>query len=134
MCELPTNTLRPLSTYSSPSRRAVPAMPSTWPPDSGSVTAIVGRHSPDANLGSQARRWASEPKWMTLATPSCEACAIAPIAPLTRASSSTMIVLARCPRPRPPNSRGIVTPIQPRRAISRESSNSISRSASILAT
>ena len=49
---------------------------------------------------------------------------MAPIAPLTRDSSSMMMVLARWPAPMPPWSGSIVAPIQPCSAISRESSTS----------
>nr|WP_287247972.1 hypothetical protein [Mesorhizobium sp.] len=62
---------------------------------------------------------------------SCEACTIAPIAPLTREISSMTMVLARCPRPRPPNSLPMVMPIQPWRAISRDRSLSTDREASM---
>lgn len=55
----------------------------------------------------------SLPKWTIFATPSWEACTIAPIAALTRESSSMMMVLATCPAPIPPYARCTVAPIQP---------------------
>lgn len=81
--------------------------------------------------GSQVFFCSSLPKWMILATPSCEACTIAPIAPLTLDSSSMMMVLARCPTPMPPCSLLIVAPSQPCRAISRDSSRWTERAVSI---
>ena len=106
-------------------------MPSTWPPDSGSVTAIVGRQLAGAKRGQPASSSVrSLPKWTIFATPSWEAWTIAPIAPLTRDSSSMMMVLARWPSPMPPCVAAIVTPSQPCPAISRASSTSTARRAS----
>ena len=83
------------------------------PPDSGSVTAIVGRQSPEAMAGSHCFFCSSLPKWTILATPSCDAWTMAPMAPLTRASPSMITVLARWPIPMPPYLSGRVTPIHP---------------------
>lgn len=63
---------------------------------------MVGRQSPEAMAGSQVFFCSSLPKWTIFATPSWDACTMAPIAALTRESSSMIRVLATCPAPIPP--------------------------------
>src|SRR5215213_3582801 len=94
--------LPPLSTYSSPSRRASVRIAAESEPEPGSVSAYAGSHSPLARRGSQRCFCSSVPASLIPSEPSSWTARIKPVVAQTFESSSIATSTISAPVPVPP--------------------------------